>query len=334
MKILVVGGTQFLGHHITRALLGQGHAVTLLHRGGHRSEFAAKAQEVLCDWHDAPKVREALKGRSFDAVVHCICFSEAEAEHSVALFKDRCGHFIYLSTAALYLMDPDNPPPFREEDALREPSPLYAESEKYSYGVNKRKADLLFLIKHRRTGFPATILRLPVAVGPRDYTGRLDAYLHRVLDGKPLILPDGGMNAWGFLAAEDLARTVERILGLKKTFGRAFNLAQREAVSLRTLVLAMGQLLGRPVHSVDIPGSMLMRTPLGLGFSPLSSAHHVLLNCSAARRDFAFDPTPFPAWLKAYVEDFQRSRPRDLFRSTRPLEITLARQYLKMRLTV
>jgi len=332
MKILVIGGTQFIGHHITGALLKSGHTVTVMHRGIHDGGFGARAEDLLCDWHDGRRVRDLLKKRAFDAVVHCICYTEEEAALSVQLFKERCGHFIYLSTAAVYFLDPDSPPPYREEDALREPSRIYAENEKYGYGVNKRKADLHFLIKHRRTEFPITILRLPVAVGSRDCSGRLDAYLHRVMDGEPLLLPDGGMNAWGFVAVEDVAGAVTEILKHKKTIGKAYNLAQREAVSLRDLVAAMGKMLGQPIRPVDVPGSLLIRTRLGLGFSPLTSSHHVLLDCSAAARDFQFCPTPFIVWLKQYVDAFRKEPPRDLFRSTRPMEIALARAFLKQKI--
>jgi nucleoside-diphosphate-sugar epimerase len=330
-KVLLVGGTQFIGHHIASALLKAGHRVTLLHRGQHKSELGARAEEVMCDWHDEKEMNERLKKRSFDAVVHCICFTEHEAALSHRLFADRCGHFIYFSTAAVYLMNPEVHPPFREEDALREPAKSYLESEKFSYGVNKRKADLFFLLRHTRNGFPATIFRLPVVTGPRDYTGRLAAYLHRVRDGKPILMPDGGHNTWGFLAAEDIGQAVLKCLRNKKTHGKVYNLAQREAVSLRNLVLALGRLSGHHPCLVDIPSIHLVKTRLGIGFSPLSSSHHVLLDCSAAQRDFGFAPTPFLSWLKGFTDAFKKEGARDLFRSTRALEVEIANEYMKDR---
>ena len=66
VRVLVIGGTLFVGKELVRRVLERGYDVTVLHRGGHRPP--AGVQEIVCDRNDSEAVRLALRGRSFDLV--------------------------------------------------------------------------------------------------------------------------------------------------------------------------------------------------------------------------------------------------------------------------
>lgn len=327
MNILIIGGTQFLGYHILEKLLKEGQDITVFHRGIHKVPFKG-VKEIKEDWHNSSATERALKDKKFDVVINTICFSEEDAYLSYKIFRNSTEHFIVISSAAVYLLNPELNIPYLEEDALLEIPKYYKNSEKHLYAYGKREADIYFLTKFTRANFPCTILRPPVLVGKMDYTGRLATYFCQIEEEKPIILPDGGQNLWGFLYVEDLANFVVKILKNKKSFGKVYNLAQREAVSLRQLILKMAKIIGKVPKMVDIPSSLLIKTPLGVNFSPLYSPNHILLDISAAIRDFGFSPTPFSKWLEEMVRYYKEEPPLDQFKSTRELEKDTILKYL------
>lgn len=327
MNILIVGGTQFIGLAIAKKLLEKKHNLAVFHRGIHKLPFG-DIEEIICDWHNSYKTEKILKGRKFDCVINTICFSEEDAYQSYKIFKDSTEHFISISSASVYLLNPEIYIPYLEESALLEIPKYYKENEKYKYEYGKRSSDIYFYTKYTRAGFPCTILRLPVVVGENDYTGRLATYFCQIESEHPIILPDGGQNLWGFLYVEDLANFVIKILKNKKSFGKTYNLSQREGVSLRQLILKIGKLLGKVPRIIDIPSSYLIKTPLGLNFSPLYSSQHILLDIRKSIEDFEFSPTPFIKWIEKIVSMYKKNKPADLFSSTRELEKDTIKKYL------
>jgi nucleoside-diphosphate-sugar epimerase len=173
-----------------------------------------------------------------------------------------------------------------------------------------------------------------MVVGPGDYTGRAQAYLERLVDGGPLILPDGGLNSWGFLWVADVAEVVAANLMNSNSFGRAYNLAQREVVSLRQFVEASAAALGLRPTLVSVPSEWLVRLNLGTSFSPYTHDHDIVLDTSAAQRDLLFEPTPFLAWSDQLAADFRaqwNGTPSHLY-ATRALELRLVQELAQLRI--
>ncbi len=328
MNILIVGGTQFIGYEIAKSAIERGHKITIFHRGIHKNPFE-EAEEILCDWHNLNKAEKLLKGKKFDVVINTICFSEKDAYNSYILFKESTEHFINISSASVYLLNPDLYIPFKEEDALLDIPIYYKESDKHKYAFGKREADIYFLTKFARTNFPCTIIRLPIVIGENDYTGRIATYYKQIEEEHPIILPDGGNNLWGFVYVKDVAKFITKILKNKKALGNVYNLSMIEGITLRQLIIKIGKLIEKVTKIIDIPSTYLLKTPLGLNFSPLYSSHHIFLDISKAIRDFDFIPTPFEKCLKNIINDFKKNPPEDLFQSTRELEKDTILKYLQ-----
>ena len=173
-----------------------------------------------------------------------------------------------------------------------------------------------------------------MVVGPRDYTERSQTYLERLLDGGPLILPDGGLNSWGFLWVNDVAETIAANLMNANAFGRAYNIAQREIVSLRQFVETAAGHLGLRPSLASVPLEWLTRINLGTTFSPYTHDHDVVLDTQAAQRDLLFEPTPFLTWCEQLVADFRThwdGTPSRLY-ATRSLELRLVQELAQLRI--
>ncbi len=335
MQVLVIGGSRFIGLAVVQRLLADGHKITLLNRGQSPDPFGTRVSRVIGDRSDPDTLRRALARRDFDAVLDVIAFREEDTQSAVEHLRGRIGHFVHVSTASVYLIRDRLFCPFREEDFGGRLAPrTEATSSSWLYAYHKRRCELALQHAWETDQFPYTSLRLPMVVGPEDYTERAQAYLERLADGGPVILPDGGLNSWGFLWVSDVAETIAANLMNANAFGRAYNLAQREVVSLKQFVETVAAVTGKSPTLAAVPGEWLHRLALGTSFSPYTHDHDIVLDIAAAQRDLLFEPTPFVTWCEQLVRHFQstwKGQPSRLY-GTRPLELRLVQELARLRI--
>ena len=330
MNVLVIGGTRFLGWHIVRRLLKDGREVTLFNRGVTPDDFGGDVRRLHGDRKDGSAFKALAGSRDWDAVVDLIAYDAGDSRSAVDAFRGRIGHFLHVSTGAVYIVTRDYPCPLREEDYGWELSPRPAAKEGlWLYGTKKREAEDVLRAAHAEHGFPATSLRLPIVSGERDYTLRAHSYFLRVGDGKPVILPDGGLCPSTYVYAGDVAASVSANLGNAVSFGRAYNLAQKEIVSLREFVLKSAAVLGAAPEIADVPKAVLERAGWGRNISPFSIRRPFVLSIERAARELGYVPSPFEGWLRETALWF-----RDRYRGPVPEnylwreeEAALARRY-------
>ena len=335
MQVLVIGGSRFIGLSVVQRLLMDGHRITLLNRGHTPDPFGTRVSRVIGDRSDPQVLQRAVARRDFDVVVDVIAFREDDTRAAVEKLSGRIGHFIHISTASVYLIRDRLLAPFREEDFAGRLAPkTEATASSWTYAYHKRRCELTLAHAWESDQFPFTTLRLPMVVGPGDYTERAQTYLERLLDGGPLILPDGGLNSWGFLWVADMAETIAANLMNANAFGRAYNLAQREIVSLKQFVETAAGSLGLRPTLAAIPLEWLNRLNLGTTFSPYTHDHDIVLDTSAAQRDLLFEPTPFLAWCEQFVTDFRAhwDGVQSRLYATRPLELRLVQELAQLRI--
>ncbi len=335
MHVLVIGGSRFIGRAVVQRLLMEGHRVTLLNRGKSPDPFGTRVFRIIGDRSDPETLKRALTRREFDAVVDLVAFREEDTRQAIAAFSGRVGHFVHISTAAVYLIRDGLYCPFREEDFSGRLQPkTEPTASSWLYAYHKRRCEVALQQAWETQQFPYTSLRLPVVVGPDDYTARTQAYFERLLDGGPLLLPDGGLNSWGFLWVHDVAEVVVTNLLNSNALGNAYNLAQREVVSVRQFVELAAAFLDRRPVLVSVPSQWLQRVQLLTTFSPYSHDHDIILDITAAQRDLLFRPTPFPTWCEQLTQHFRTTwdgQPSKLY-STRPLELKLVEEIANLRL--
>jgi nucleoside-diphosphate-sugar epimerase len=307
VRVLVVGGTRFMGYGLVWRLLAGGHAVTVLNRGRTEDPFGARIERL--HGNRATDLPRLVAGRHFDAAVDFAAFHRPEVADAVAaLAEGAVGHYVLISTGQVYLVRDGCPRPAREEDyagpTIPEPQ-AEADRGEWEYGMGKRAAEDVLQQAWNDHRFPGTALRLPVVNGERDHTRRLESYLWRLLDGGPVLLPDGGGQRLRHVYVNDVVRTVDGILGREDTFGRAFNLCQEEAPTLRELVEQLAALLGARSALVDVDAAALDRAGLGRRtVSPFSSRWISHLDPARARAELGFRATPLAQALSSIVSSF------------------------------
>jgi 2'-hydroxyisoflavone reductase len=159
LKLLVLGGTQFVGRHIVESALGRGHEVTIFHRGKTNPRLFADAEEILGDRDGglAP-----LRGRAWDAVVDVNGYVPRLVRDSARLLGDRVDRYVFISTLSV-LADPAVP--HQDETAPRAPFEhvFTEEITKETYGPLKAACEAI--LEAELPG-RAAILRPGFIVGP------------------------------------------------------------------------------------------------------------------------------------------------------------------------
>lgn len=189
MKLLVLGGTVFLGRHVVAHALARGDQVTLLHRGRRGVGLFPAARTLIGD-RDGDL--SALAGQDFDAVIDCSGYTAAQLERSAAMLSD-VPRYLFVSSISV---GATFPPGQRYDEDL----PRLEGGE--GYGQAKARAeDALLAARPGR----ATIVRPGLIVGPHDPTGRFTHWPLRVAAGGEVLAPGRPERPVQFIDARDLA---------------------------------------------------------------------------------------------------------------------------------
>ncbi|MFT3957276.1 MAG: NAD-dependent epimerase/dehydratase family protein [Piscinibacter sp.] len=189
MKLLVLGGTVFLGRHVVAQALARGDEVTLLHRGRRGTDLFPAARRLIGD-RDGDL--SALAGQDFDAVIDCSGYSAAQIERSTALLA-AVPQYLFVSSISVGAAFP--PGRVYDEDLPR------LDSDE-GYGQGKARAEDALLAAR---GGRATIVRPGLIVGPHDPTGRFTHWPLRVAQGGEVLAPGRPGRPVQFIDARDLA---------------------------------------------------------------------------------------------------------------------------------
>src|SRR5262245_15723578 len=310
LEILLIGGSGFLGHHTVSALLEAGHAVTVVTRGAR--SLPPGAEGLVADRRDRAALARVLEGRRFDLTVDFLAYDAADVEALLFVPYATLGRYVMISTGQVYLVTEGAKAPYREDDAdgplIAEPEAGSADHGQWSYGVGKRRAERTLLGYRATHGVRATILRLPIIQGEWDGSRRLWAYLERMLDGGPLILPEGGANPTRFVWAGDVGRVIAR---LASDPGRAavYNVAQPDVVPLRAYLEQVAHAAGVSPRFVHASWDECWAAGLDPRFSPFSGKWRSLLDPSRLATEWGFTATRTEDYLPAVVRWHLEHRP-------------------------
>jgi nucleoside-diphosphate-sugar epimerase len=304
VNVLVVGGTRYVGYELTWRLLLAGHEVTLLNRGRTPDPFGDRVLRLVGDRRT--DFARLVSGRRFDAAVDFAAYEERDVRAAVEALD--AGHYVFISTGQTYLVRVGCPVPARESDYE---GPLMAKPDDprdhwdWEYGMGKRACEDALQAAWESRRFPGTRVRIPIVNGERDPTRRLEAYLWRLLDGGPVLLPDGGQALLRHVYAGDVVRFLLRILGDASTHGRAYNVCQDEMLRLRDLVALLAELMGARPRMVDVESAAIAQAGLEVkAVSPFTTRWTSRLDNTRVREELAFRPRPLREALDVIVRSF------------------------------
>ncbi len=307
LRVLVVGGTRFLGHELAWRLLAAGHEVALFNRGTLPDPFGSRVERLRGD-RTTPDFERLLARRSFDAAVDFAAYDGADGRRAAEVLGGRVSHYVVVSTGQVYLVREACPRPARESDYDGPLMPAPGEAfdrGQWDYGVKKRALEDALAEAWEKRRFPATRLRIPMVSGERDPFRRLERYLWRMLDGGPILLPGGGDRPTRHVYSGSVVKAILALLGGAHAHGQAYNLAQDETPTLRELLTLVADRLGAAAWLVDIPSESVRAAGLDpLLVSPFSGTWMSFLDPSRAKADLGFRHEPLGSYLDKIVTSF------------------------------
>src|SRR5687767_7075914 len=151
-RVLVIGGTLFIGRALVEQLLERGDEVVIMHRGK-TTPYGDRVDEIRCDRNDISAVRAALAGKRFDAVYDNVYDwqrgTTSEQVDTAAMAAAQGLHrYVFTSSIAVY-------PPGGEYD---EGHPLVPADHRDAYGRQKAESERLLFKRHERNGIPVATL--------------------------------------------------------------------------------------------------------------------------------------------------------------------------------
>jgi nucleoside-diphosphate-sugar epimerase len=228
MRVLVIGGTRFIGVYLTRELVEAGHEVVLFNRGNHPVPVSGVGQ-ITGDRTDAEQLRAALARESFDVIFDNTGRKLSDTQPLADLFKGKLQHFVYVSSAGVYLASDQMP--HREGDTLDPKSRHRGKFEAEDY-----------LLKQ---GLPMTSVRPTYIYGPGNYNPIEGWFFDRLVRDRPIPIPGSGLQMTQLGHCQDLAKAMVAVLGNGNAVGEVYNVSGDRYVTFdglaRSCALAVGK---------------------------------------------------------------------------------------------
>jgi nucleoside-diphosphate-sugar epimerase len=257
MRVLIIGGTNFIGPHVARLLDGLGHEVTVYHRGTHEAELPASVRHIHSPRAGLPILHfpSGLSDPPPAVVLHMFPVGEDDTRAAVARFVGVARRIVVISSGDVYRAygrllgtEPGLPIP----TPLDEGAQLRAVLFPYRYlasGPNDWMYHYEKILVERTAlegRLPAVVLRLPAVYGPGDPHRRLRPYIVRMIDRRPVVLLEATAAAWRWTHGyvEDVARAIAGAVTNERAPGKVYNVGEGNTPTLLDRVRRIGKIMG------------------------------------------------------------------------------------------
>ena len=308
-RALVLGGAGFIGVAACKELMRRG--VETIAAGRKDRPYGTFTSYVTVDRTDEEQLKRALEQVEPDVLLDLACYQPGEVEAAVRQFKGE--RYIFVSTGVYPHL---NGRSAREEDFI----PLEGEPpQTLDYLEGKRWCETILA---RSRDFPWTVIRPPAVFGPADHTLRIAAYIQRVEDGGPLLVPvESYERQAGLSWVKDIGYACALACDLRKdTTRKAYN-AAFEGVSVRDLIEGIARALGKPARLHPVPFAELPDGASPYGPDPRRSAGYVL---DRARGELGFEPSALEDALAETLAWYRVAHPSHPGYANRAKELAIA----------
>ncbi|HEX7101592.1 MAG TPA: NAD-dependent epimerase/dehydratase family protein [Nitrolancea sp.] len=244
MRILVIGGTQFIGPFVVRRLDRMGHDVTIFHRGQNEADLPERVRHIHGARAGMSDFATEFRTLAPEIVLDMRAMTGYDAQATIDAVRGIARRLIAISSMDVYhafgvltgFEDGDiEPMPITEDSPVRTKLYLYREgggSPRLPDNEHYDKLDVERLVLGQ-SDLAGTVLRLPVVYGPGDAQHRLWPYLKRIDDGRPAILLDEVVARRRFARSyvDNVAAAVALAVTDDRAAGRIYNVSEPEALT-------------------------------------------------------------------------------------------------------
>ena len=284
MKVLVLGGTRFIGKRLVNLLAAAGHEVVVASRGILPVEFVSPIRHIKMDRNSRADMMR-IAAEQFDIVYDNVCFTPQEARDAVDAFANQDIRYVMTSSGSVYqpgaALKEDSFAPLKQHISL-------AESQTLGYDEGKRQAEAVFA---QQASFPCVFVRFPIILGEDDYSGRLLFHIRKIADSEPFYLPNPEAKL-GFIRCDEAAEFLLWV-GTKTTLTGPINAASDGSLTLRQILNIIKDKTGGEIRlSSDADNA---------DYSPFGFSQDFYLNQDYAKSQ-GFEFLNLSNWLRELVE--------------------------------
>jgi nucleoside-diphosphate-sugar epimerase len=243
VRVLILGGTRFVGPFVVRELDHAGHDVTIFHSGATEPALPSTVRHVHGRFEELERHADALRALAPDVVLDMVPYTRPDVDR-IRTFAGDTNRAVVVSSMDVYRAfgrihgtepGPPDPTPLTEESPLREVviDPAY---DKVGVEEEARAID----------GLLVTIVRLPAVHGPGDGQHRLQRYVRQMDDEAPQIVLDETLAGWRWTRGyvEDMAHAIVLAVTDSKAGGRVYNVAYERAFTEREWIAEIARAHG------------------------------------------------------------------------------------------
>lgn len=261
LRILILGGTGFIGPNQVRYAIARGHKLTLFNRGRNPKDWPGEVEEVTGDRNTGDLA--SLKGRTWDVCIDNPTSLPFWVRDAGAVLKGNVGHYIFVSTISVYA---DERPVGQDETAptLKYKGTDEAVMKETQESLRAKMGELYGPLKARseqeaEKWFPGitTIVRPGLIVGPGDESDRFTYWPVRLDRGGDVLAPGDGSDPVQFIDTRDLSEWMIRLaeaktLGIFNAMGPSYPITMQEMLlGIRAATTAGAKLHWAPTDFLD-----------------------------------------------------------------------------------
>ena len=302
LKALVIGGTGPSGHLIVNGLLRRGYEVAILHTGRHEvEEIPATVEHIHTDPFSADALIGALADRGFDLTIAAYGRLRRIAE----IMAGRTDRFISIGGAPAYrgYMNPAVLRPAGMAVPTREDAPVASVEAEDPKGWRVVQTEKAVFAKHPT----ATHFRYPFLYGPYQVAPREWCAVRRILDGRPIIIPEDGLSLNHSAYVENAAHAVLLAVDHPDAAnGQIYNCGDERLLTLRQTIEILADALGHKLEIVSMPWRFAVPARPMIG-QPWTT--HRVLDISKLKADLGYADVVAPERGLAITARWLRDHP-------------------------
>lgn len=309
-RVLVIGGTLFIGRALVDQLLQRGDEVAIMHRG-EGTPFGGGVSEIRCDRNDVAAVRMALQDRRFDVVFDNVYdwqrgTSAKQVMAAAVAASEGLRRYVFMSSVAVF-----------GEGGEFDDGPLVPTDHPNPYSAQKADSERALMELHRSSGLPATTLRPAFVYGPHNPFDREAFFWDRLLAGRPIIVPGDGSRTMQWVHADDVARAAVLAADRDIAIGKGYNLASYPPISQTEYIRLLARIAGREAKLVPVQRERIRQAGGQLAAPPFYFGAYldlppITVRADRVRSDLGLELTPLEEGLREtfrWYEQQQRAQP-------------------------
>ncbi|WP_088242199.1 NAD-dependent epimerase/dehydratase family protein [Calothrix rhizosoleniae] len=273
MRILIMGGTRFIGVYLTQMLVEQGHEVVLFNRGNLPAPVPT-IRTIIGDRTDAGQLQEKLSSETFDIIFDNNGRKLTDTQPLADIFQNHVQQFIYMSSAGVYLKSDQMP--HVEGDTI----------DPKSRHLGKHEAETYLM----QEGLPFTSIRPTYIYGPGNYNDLEAWFFDRIVRHRPIPIPGNGLHVTQLGHVKDLAKAMSQVVGNPRTVGEVYNISGDRFVTFDGLARACAAAVGKSPDEVKIVHYDPKKFDFGKRKAFPLRMQHFFASVNKAMKDLSWQP--------------------------------------------